>query len=279
MMQLIDGKKLADVKLAQLKKNIEQTKTVPGLGVIMVGNNPASELYVSLKEKAAKQVGINFFKKALPADISEDQLISIIEQLNQDSSIHGIVVQLPLPEPFNTENIIKAIDLPKDVDGFHSDNLDRYLAGDNEKIPNLLLAIAELIKATDQPLKNKKIALLTRRDIYTRSLDHYFTKQGAKPINIDADNTEVIAQSDIIVTAIGRPNTITGDMIKPGVIIIDVGIKKVDGQTLGDVDYNSVKDKTGWLTPVPGGVGPMTVACLLEKVYRFSNNLSSITAL
>ncbi|MFC1663031.1 bifunctional 5,10-methylenetetrahydrofolate dehydrogenase/5,10-methenyltetrahydrofolate cyclohydrolase [Patescibacteria group bacterium] len=269
MAKIIDGKKLADAKLAELKNKIKRSDKTPGLAIVIVGDDPSSKLYVSLKKKAAKEVGIYFKLHTFPSNTTSDKIISTIKELNHDKTIHGIVVQLPLPAGQDTNAIIASLDPAKDVDGFQPDNINKYLAGRVNKMPLLISVIDQLIDSTEQPLKNKRVALATKIGVFSRALMHYFSSQGAL-VEITPPDNPVIGQSDFVISALGLPQIITANHIKRGAVVIDVGITKIGRKTLGDVDQKSVAPIAGYLTPVPGGVGPMTVAMLLERTYNSS---------
>jgi methylenetetrahydrofolate dehydrogenase (NADP+)/methenyltetrahydrofolate cyclohydrolase len=270
-MQLLEGKKIAEKILQKLKKKISNAKKKPGLAVILVGENKASQTYVNLKEKAAKKVGINFSKFTFKKNISEKIVLDKIIKLNANPKIDGIIVQLPLPAGLHTQKIIKAIQLSKDVDGFSAQNNKQTALR-----PVFPEAILKLLLSSCKELKNKKAIILANSNIFGETLKAVLKKQ-----KIQADyilfkdlknNLRKIKKADILVSAVGQAGFLKGEMVKKGGIIIDGGITKKDKKVFGDVDMQSVSKKVAFLSPVPGGVGPVTIACLLENVYLASLN-------
>lgn len=247
-MKIIDGQKIANQILSDLKEEIETKQLKPCLGVISVGDNPASYLYLERKEKTAQKVGIEIKKHILPKQISEKDLLDLIDSLNQDNQVNGILVQLPLPGNLTTDKIIQAISPDKDVDGFVKKS--RF------KSP-FVLAIKRALEETNRDLTDKKAALLVNSDTFGQALKLEFKK---------FEFTKDLKKADVIITALGQPNLIKGSMIKKGVILIDGGISRVADKTIGDIDRKSVQGKAAWLTPVPGGLGPLTVAFLLKNI-------------
>ena len=247
-MKIINGKKIADRTLADLKKEIEKKKLKPSLAVILVGDNPASLLYVQRKEEAGQKIGIEIKKYNLPKQTSEKEILDLINSLNDDRQVNGILVQLPLPNHLAADKIIQAIRPTKDVDGFVKNS--RF------KSP-FILAIERALQETSRDLTGKKAVALVNFDIFGQAL-----KSQLKKLEFIKD----LKKADIVITALGQPNCIKGDMIKEGVILIDGGISKQNGKVVGDIDQESVKDKAKWLSPVPGGLGPMTVAFLLKNL-------------
>jgi methylenetetrahydrofolate dehydrogenase (NADP+)/methenyltetrahydrofolate cyclohydrolase len=266
-MNIIDGKKLALQIRQKIKKEIAELGIKPGLAVILVGADPASHLYVGLKEKAAAEVGINFEKYLFFATEPEEKIIAKIQELNARPDINGIVVQLPLPQGYDESKIVAAIDPLKDADGFHPENIAKLLADEPEIVPPVIAGIFKLIESTGTELINKKITILANSEILAKPLKKLLEGNEVK-VALHPENPAAISRdADIVITALGRPRVITGEMIKPGSILIDVGTTRMDdGQTVGDVDFDSASQVAGWITPVPGGVGPMTVAMLLQNV-------------
>jgi methylenetetrahydrofolate dehydrogenase (NADP+) / methenyltetrahydrofolate cyclohydrolase len=270
-MELLYGKPIADKILNRLKNDISLYGKKPGLAVILVGSDKASQLYVSLKEKAASEIGMNFFPFKLAENISEEEILDLIKKLNSDDKINGIIVQLPLPENFNTDKIIESIDPEKDVDGFHPKNIEDFLNGNGKIQPVFPQAIASLIESSKQKIENKKAIVIANSEVFGKIMSEMLRQK-----NISADfflakdissNLAKIGQADIVVSAVGSPGLLSGEMVKEGAIIIDGGIEKVGDKVFGDVDFASTEAKEGFLTPVPGGVGPMTIACLLKNTY------------
>ncbi|MBI5071435.1 bifunctional 5,10-methylenetetrahydrofolate dehydrogenase/5,10-methenyltetrahydrofolate cyclohydrolase [Candidatus Falkowbacteria bacterium] len=269
--QIIDGKKIAAEIRAEIKKEITELGIAPGLAVILVGADPASHLYVGLKEKAAAEVGIHFEKYLFFATEPEEKIIAKIQELNERPDIHGIVVQLPLPQGYDENKIVAAIDPKKDADGFHPENIKKILAGEPENIPPVISGILKLIESTGTELVNKKIAILANSEILAKPLEKILTGNDIKTIIAPETLTTEISDADIVITALGRAKIITADAIKPGAILIDVGTTRMDdGTTVGDIDFESAATKACFITPVPGGVGPMTVAELLRNVLNLA---------
>jgi len=251
-MKIIDGKKIADSILARLKKEIERRRINPCLAVILVGDNPSSVLYIKAKEKAAEKIGVRIKKFFLPANSSENEILEVIKKLNNNLEINGILVQMPLPKGISPDRIIKEISPEKDVDGL--------LPKSGFDSP-FILSIWEALQATKENLENKKIIALVNSEIFGERLGMFFKKKGLN-LKTEARSRE----ADVLITALGQPGVIKGDMVKQGVILIDGGISRVDGRTAGDIDEESVKQKAKWLSPVPGGLGPLTVAFLLKNL-------------
>lgn len=261
-MKLLYGKPIADKILDRLKSDILRSDKKPGLAVILVGDDEASHLYVSLKEKKAQEIGINFSKFNLAENVSENDIIDLIQKLNDDENTHGIIVQLPLPKNFDTEKIISKINPKKDADGF-SDK--------SELIPVFPHAILLLMESSGETLENKKAAIIANSDEFGKVMAGTLLKR-----NIPAEyfisrhmlsNLDKVKDADIVISAVGSYGFLKGEMLKDEVIVIDGGIEKVNGKVMGDIDFASIEPKNGFLTPVPGGVGPVTIACLLENTY------------
>lgn len=266
-MHFIDGKKISENILKDIKKQIKLNGLEPWLAVILVGDDPASGIYVKLKEKRSQEVGIRVQKFFLPKIVKEKELLEIIDFLNRNSKINGILVQLPLPNHLTTDKIIKKINPDKDIDGFlHSSNFD----------PPFILAIWRSIQATKINLKNKKIVALVNSKIFGNKLQDFFKEKEIK-INYflsKKNNLNKLKQADIVITACGKPDLINSSHIKDGAILIDGGVSKRNGEVRGDINKENVAGKAAWLTPVPGGTGPLTIAFLLKNVLK-SYKLSS----
>lgn len=267
-MKLIKGRKIADKILSDLKKKIAKEKIKPGLAVILIGESEASKMYVNLKKKAARKIGVYFSMFKFGKNIPQNTIISKIRELNKDDKVHGILVQLPLPGNFNTQKIIKAINPKKDADGFSAREHLNIIK------PVFPSAIIRLIKSSGQKLNNKKAVVLCNSDDFGKAMQSALKKEKISSIYIfSADtkkNLEKIKKADILITACGIPRLIRGDMIKKGAVIIDGGIAKKGKKVFGDVDFESVKNIASYITPVPGGVGPVTIACLLKNVWKLS---------
>jgi len=264
---ILNGQELADKIKSDLAKKIFTLNKKPGLAVVLVGDNEASVSYIKRKEKACLEVGINFHKYLCPDNISEKELAELIEFLNKDIDVDGILLQLPLPKGFETQAIIDLISKDKDVDGFFS-------SGASEQVtPPTIAAIMELLKYTNEDLTSKKTLVIANSDIYTAKLDKYLSVFGIASVSRDSKIPDNCADYDIVIIALGQPNSLQKEMIKKEAIIIDVGINKLNGQIVGDAD-DSVKEVAAFVSPVPGGVGPLTVACLLKNVLEINLKLN-----
>ncbi|XOU94094.1 MAG: bifunctional 5,10-methylenetetrahydrofolate dehydrogenase/5,10-methenyltetrahydrofolate cyclohydrolase [Candidatus Kerfeldbacteria bacterium] len=270
-MKILDGKKIANSIQQDLKRRIAKFDGQPCLAIILIGDDLGSHIYVSLKEKAANKVGIKIKKYLLPVTISQREIIDIIESLNINNEVNGILVQFPLPKNVDEDIIIASIEPKKDVDGFHPENIKLLLKGKECLIPGLAEGVVILLEETKEILLGKKAVVLANSEVFSKPLE-YLLKQKEMEVEVshpDKDNyKEVLLQADIVIAVLGRPNFIKEGMIKKDAIIIDVGYNLVDNKAIGDVDYESAKNKVSWITPVPGGVGPMTVAMLLKNVVR-----------
>jgi len=263
---ILDGQALADRIKTDLKKKIAASHRVPGLAVILVGDLPASELYIRLKEKAAKEIGVNFHKYLCNHDcyddISESKLIEMIKFLNSDPAVSGILIQLPLPSKYHPQKIINAIDPAKDADGFHPKN--------SFVIPPTVAAVIELLRATKKNLSDKSTLILSKSNVFLAGLEKYLKQElKIKKISASSKITPATKNYDIIIIALGQPQILKKNQVKSEAIVIDVGINKLEGKTVGDVDPQ-VAEVAEFVSPVPGGVGPLTVACLLKNVYLLS---------
>lgn len=270
--QIIDGKKIAAEIRAKIKNEIAKLKITPGLAVILVGADPASHLYVGLKEKASAEVGVHFEKYLFFSAEPEEKIIKKIQDLNSNPDIHGILVQLPLPPHFNENKIITTIDPQKDADGFHPANIEKLLRDEPTIVPPVISGILKLMEATGEEIINKKIAILANSEIFIKPLQKILEKDNQVAYAIAPENVASITHNaDVVITALGRPKFLTGEMIKDGTIVIDVGTTRLeDGTLVGDVDFESASQKASWITPVPGGVGPMTVVMLLQNVLELA---------
>lgn len=274
MAQIIDGKALAQSIQQELSEKIHLQKLNPNLAVILVGSDPASELYVSLKKKACQKVGITFHEYLIVENSNTEEVLQTIDFLNKDEEIDAILVQLPLPAGFDTDKIIKAIDPNKDVDGFHPENIQKLLNEQSDFVPGLPLGIMKLIESTGENIKGKNAVVIAKSEIFYQPLAKLLNDQGATTEILsgqDQSFKQKVLAADIVISAWGQAFFITGDMIKDGAIIIDVGTNKIDnGHLVGDVDYSEAFEKASYITPVPGGVGPMTVAMLLYNTVKLA---------
>lgn len=269
MSEIIKGTQLAASIRGKVGKRIAKLENPPGLAAILVGDDAASHLYVNLKEKAAKEAGIYFEKILFEPEVSEGKLLKTIKKLNTREDIHGILVQLPLPNQ-DEDKIIAELKWEKDVDGFHKKNRKRLKNGEVSLVPPVALAVMRLISATNQPLAGKNALIVANNEIFAEPLIELFKEVGVAAAFVEPDDAALknkTTAADIIVVAIGRAGFITKEMVKEGGIIIDVGTNKVDGKTVGDVSQDVI-GRTGFVSPVPGGVGPLTVAYLLNNVLK-----------
>lgn len=273
-MKLLKGKIIADKILSKISLEIKGGKIAPVLAVILIGKNKASETYVELKEKAARKVGIGFYLFRFSEKSKESEIIQKIKELNRNKEISGIIVQLPLPGKFNAQKIINAIDPKKDADGFHPENIKLFLQGKGSVDPVFPKAIVKMIESVNVDLKGKKAIVVANSEKFGRTMKVALGKDKISAEYLLQKNFKkyfsVIALADIIISAIGNPGVIKSGMVKKGAIVVDGGIAKKGKKVLGDVNFDSVKNVAGYLSPVPGGVGPVTVACLLENVYLLS---------
>lgn len=272
MAEIINGKAVAEKIKAEVKEEISAKKITPGLAVILVGKNEASKVYVKNKIKACAEVGIKSFDYNLPEKTTDSELLKLIEKLNKDKNVHGILVQLPLPSQIDSQKVLTAIDPLKDVDGFHPVNLGKLFAGQKTLRPCTPLGIIELIESTGYDIKCKNAVVVGRSNIVGKPAALLLLEKHAT-VTICHSRTknlpDVIRSADILVAAIGRPSFIKGDWIKKGAVVIDVGINRLpDGKLAGDVDFAEAKKNAAWITPVPGGVGPMTIAMLLKNTLK-----------
>lgn len=270
-MELLDGKTLANDILDKLSLKVKQLDTAPNLVVIQVGNDPASSVYVRNKERTAERVGINSETVKLSKHITQDELLEIIDKYNNDSLVNGILVQLPLPKHIDEQVILEAISPMKDVDGFHPLNVGKLNIGQKQMIPSTPAGIMELLKANHIELEGKHVVIVGRSNIVGKPLAHLLLEANAT-VTIAHSRTkdlkQLTKQADILVVAVGQSELITKDYVKTGAVVIDVGINRTESGLKGDVDFNNVKSKVAAITPVPGGVGPMTIAMLMNQTYQ-----------
>jgi len=269
--KIIDGKKIAEKILNSLKSKIKGMKEKPGLALVLVGNNPASEIYVGSKEKAFKEVEGYCERHNLDESISEMELLNLVNQLNNNPRIHGILVQLPLPKHIDEHLIMNSISPHKDVDGFTPMNLGNLVSENTILAPATAKAVLHLIESTGIKIEGKNVVVVGRSSIVGKPAAMMLLEKNAT-VTICHSRTKNLAEhtkkADILVAAVGKPNLITKEMVKEGAVVIDVGINRVNGKIVGDVDFNSVKEVAGFITPVPGGVGPMTIAMLMENTLK-----------
>ncbi|MDH6301712.1 methylenetetrahydrofolate dehydrogenase (NADP+)/methenyltetrahydrofolate cyclohydrolase [Polynucleobacter sphagniphilus] len=273
--QLLDGNALSKKIRAEIaaRSAIATAKGVrPGLAVIVVGDNPASQVYVRNKVKACEEVGFHSVLESYSAELGEDGLLARIATLNADPSIHGILVQLPLPEHIASERVLEAIAPSKDVDGFHVANAGALMVGQPEFIPCTPYGCMKILESIDYPIRGAKAVVVGASNIVGKPMALLLLQAGAT-VTICNSKTRDLAhhtkEADILVVATGKPKMITGDMVKTGAAVIDVGINRLpDGKLCGDIDFDTAKYIAGWITPVPGGVGPMTITMLLMNTLE-----------
>ena len=270
-MKLLYGKPVAEEILSRLKNDISLRGQKPGLAVILVGNDKASQIYVNLKEKKALEIGMNFFRFDLAESVSQEEIMGRIAKLNKDILVHGIIVQLPLPKGFETEKIIASIEPKKDADGFHPINTELFLVGEGRIWPVFPRAIMRLLESSGEKLENRVGVVIANSDEFGKIMCAALEKSGVLAEYVlsgdIAQNLGKIKGADVVVSAVGSPGLLRGQMLKEGAIVIDGGIEKVGDKVLGDVDFASTEGLNGYITPVPGGVGPLTIACLLENTF------------
>ncbi|MCH8029304.1 MAG: bifunctional methylenetetrahydrofolate dehydrogenase/methenyltetrahydrofolate cyclohydrolase FolD [Candidatus Dadabacteria bacterium] len=283
MGEIIDGKKVAKKTREEIARDVaklkEETGIVPGLAAVLVGDNPASQIYVRNKRKACAEAGIYSEEHNLSKNASESELLELVKNLNNDDNIHGILIQLPLPEHINETTVLTRVSPLKDVDGFHPHNVGLMVAGNPRFPPCTPNGIIRLLDVYDIPIEGKRAVVVGRSNIVGKPVSMLLLHRHAT-VTICHSRTkplkEVTKTADILVAAIGRPRFITADMVTEGVVVIDVGINHLpDGKLTGDVDFEGVSEKASYITPVPGGVGPMTIAMLLWNTLR-SAKLSTL---
>ncbi|MGG0238517.1 bifunctional methylenetetrahydrofolate dehydrogenase/methenyltetrahydrofolate cyclohydrolase FolD [Bacillus rhizoplanae] len=269
---IIKGNEVAEKKRAQLKEKVAELKEqgiVPGLAVILVGDDPASHSYVKGKEKGCEQVGIYSELITFPDTITQDRLLAEIDRLNNDDRIHGILVQLPLPNHIEEKAIIEKISPEKDVDGFHPISIGRMMTGQDTFLPCTPHGILELVKETNLDITGKHVVVIGRSNIVGKPVGQLFLNENATVTychSKTANIKELTKLADILIVAVGRAKMVTADYVKEGAVVIDVGVNRLDtGKLCGDVDFDDVLNVAGYITPVPKGVGPMTITMLLEN--------------
>lgn len=275
MAKILNGKEVSARIKEELKAEAQKLKdsgTMPGLAVIIVGDNPASRVYVNNKKKACEEIGILSREYALGEDTKEDELLALIDKLNTDSEISGILVQLPLPRTIDEEKVLNRINPKKDVDAFHPVNVGKIMVGNYDFVPCTPAGIMELIKESGIDISGKECVVVGRSNIVGKPMSMLLLhSHGTVTVchSRTKDLKAVTKRADILVAAVGIPNFITGDMVKEGAVVIDVGINRMEDKTLcGDVEFNSVEKVASAITPVPGGVGPMTIAMLMKNTLK-----------
>ena len=291
--QIIDGKQVAADMRAELKDEVARLKEqniVPGLGVILVGDDPASRSYVTAKERACEDIGLYSDDNRLDSDISQEELMAMVEKMNNDPKINGILVQLPLPKGLNEAEVLLAIDPAKDVDGFHPTNVGKMVVGEKAFMPCTPHGVIQLLMRSGVSLEGAEIVIVGRSKIVGKPLANMLIQKNATgnaTVTVCHTRTKDLSshtkRADIVIAAAGRPNTVTADMVKEGVVVIDVGVNRVEDATkkrgyrlVGDVDFEAVKEKASFITPVPGGVGPMTITMLLYNTVESAKRAAGL---
>ncbi|MPM81286.1 Bifunctional protein FolD protein [bioreactor metagenome] len=273
-MAIVDGKKLSQDIREKLEPRIAALKArgiIPGLTVILVGDDPASHVYVNNKERAAQQLGMNGHVLRLSADTGEAQLLELVDKLNADATVHGMLIQLPLPDHINELNVLERVNPKKDVDGIHTLSMGNLVVGRKGFVSCTPKGIIKLIESTGERIEGKHAVIIGRSNIVGKPAALSLLAKNAT-VTICHSKTKALADitrtADILVAAVGKPNFVTADMVKPGAIVIDAGTSKVDGKLTGDVKFDEVAPLVSFITPVPGGVGPMTITMLMENTVE-----------
>ena len=269
MANIIDGKAVSAAVKEQVRDEIARDGIKAGLAVVIVGNDPASRVYVNNKKKACEFCGITSFEYALPEETSMKELLELIDTLNSDGKVNGILVQLPLPKQLDEKEVIARISPEKDVDAFHEQNVGKIMIGNYSFLPCTPSGCMDLIHSTGIEISGKECVVIGRSNIVGKPMAMLLLHENGT-VTICHSRTknlaEVCRRADILVAAVGKPNFVTADMVKEGAVVIDVGINRLDnGKLCGDVKFDEVSEKAGWITPVPGGVGPMTIATLMKN--------------
>ena len=281
--RIIDGKSIAKELRASLAPRVAALKEqgiTPGLTVIVVGDDPASAIYVRNKERACVKLGMNSQVLRFPAETTQEEILNTVRLLNQDDSVHGILVQLPLPRHIDEQAVLRAIDPDKDVDGFHAMNAGRLMNGELGFVACTPKGVMRLLEVSGVELDGKNAVVVGRSNIVGKPMALLLLQKNCTVTIAHShtkDLTAVTRSADILVVAVGRAGFITGDMIKPGAAVMDVGINRVDGKVVGDVDFESAKEVASCITPVPGGVGAMTIAMLMENTVEAAENYARRT--
>ena len=268
MGEIIDGKAIAQKIRNEIKEEVKNMSFKPGLAVVLVGDNPASKVYVTMKGVACDDVGFYSEKHFLKEDISEQELLDVVKKLNEDEKIHGILVQLPLPKQIDEKKVINSISPSKDVDGFHPINVGALSTNQAKFVPCTPKGVIALIQESGIEIKGKHAVVIGRSNIVGKPISTLLLNNDATVTTCHrytSNLAEQTKQADILVVAVGKPGLIKADMVKEGAVVIDVGVNRVEGRLIGDVDFENVKEKAKAITPVPGGVGPMTIAMLMKN--------------
>jgi len=268
---ILDGKATAEKIKAQLKPKVDALKrrgVTPGLAAVLIGDNPSSQLYVKLKQKACDDVGMYSEKHELSESTTEKELIKLIEKLNSNKKVHGILVQMPLPKYISVKSVVKAIAPEKDVDGFNPYNNGAVMDGEEFLVSATPKGVIRLLEEYGIGLEGKEVVVVNHTIVLGRPLSMLLMNRNATVIVCNHKTRDLkghTLKAEVLITGVGKPKLITGDMVKEGCVVVDAGISVIDGKVVGDVDFEAVKEKASHITPVPGGVGPMTIAMLLEN--------------
>lgn len=281
---IINGKQVSEDIRGSIRVEVERLVKqglTPGLAVVLVGEDPASQVYVRNKEKACHDLGFYSEVHRLPASTSQEDLLSLVDKLNRQDNIHGILVQLPLPKHINEKSVIDAIAVEKDVDGFHPVNVGNLVIGDDSLLPCTPAGVIELIKRTGIEIAGKHTVVIGRSNIVGKPVSLLLQREHATVTMCHSKTEnmkELTKQADILVVAIGRANFVDASFVKPGAVVIDVGMNRLEnGKLAGDVDFESVKEVSGPITPVPGGVGPMTITMLMQNTLIAAKRLGGLS--
>lgn len=274
---ILDGKKISEKIFKELEEKNSRLEKKPSLAVILIGNDPASELYVGIKEKKSKALGINFLKTTYPENIDEKTVLDKISRLNNDKNIDAILVQMPLPKHINSKKIIQAISPKKDADGITPENIGKISIGTKPyAYPCTPKGIIKLLEEYKIEIQGKHAVIIGRSNIVGKPLSQMLLNKNAT-VTICHSYTKnlknITKTADILISAVGNPKIVTKDMVKQNAVVIDVGTSKSEGKTLGDVDFENVLPISSYITPVPGGVGPMTIACLMQNTFELAGNI------
>ena len=274
MAVLLDGRAMATELTEALHGRVDALRAkgcIPGLAVILVGDDPASQIYVRSKEKACEALGIYSETHRLPADTAQEALEELIEGLNRDDRVSGILLQLPLPKGLDEAKALRRIAPEKDVDGFHAENAGKLFTGQEGVVPCTPKGILYMLKKADVPLAGKEAVVIGRSNLVGKPIAQLLLQENCTVTQCHSRTVDLTAhtkRADILVCAVGKPRFITADMVKPGAAVVDVGINRVDGKVVGDVDFNEVEKTAGYISPVPGGVGKMTIVMLMENTVE-----------
>lgn len=285
MAEIIDGKAIAKKLRESVKRHvevlIEDHKIKPGLAVVLVGDDPASAIYVANKEKAAKEVGMRGFVHRMPGNTSQDEVLKLVHALNADPKVHGVLIQMPLPRQIDGATVLKALDPAKDVDGLHVENMGRLMADMPGLVPCTPMGCIILLKSVLPNLSGKHAVVIGRSHLVGKPVGQLLLRENCTVTTCHSRTpniARIAKDADILVVATGKPHLVKADWVKPGAIVIDVGINRLDtGKLAGDVDFDAVSKVAGHITPVPGGVGPMTIACLLGNTVAAACRQNELT--